>query len=172
MTILSCKSWGIDLSNVILKNLSYENRIKFAEKNTDISTIANHVNLIPDALIAVRFLVHQVGKDNVWILSKSLDKEIDVNLNVLDRYKFYNITGLDRQQVLFIPHDADKLPVIKSLQLEGFIEDKGFIINHIQHYVKFPIWFAPTDIESALWTTTLFPNVRVVARWKQFMEIF
>lgn len=172
MKINDVKSWGVDVGNVLIKNVPYNTQSSYLEKNTSPEVIVNNLQLIPDALVGLRFLVHHVGKENVWIISKASFEQAYITRLAFEKFRFYLTTGLDPEQVLFVPEKLDKLPVIKVLELEGHIDDRGEIIAGIQDIVKAPVWFRPEAKDSVRWLPGMKYNTRVISSWKKFMEIF
>lgn len=169
MKINDVKSWGIDIGNVLIKNVSPKTWQYYAEHNVPAETIVNHLQLLPDALVGLRFLIHQVGRENVWIISKA---KPEIMRLAFEKFRIHMATGLDPDQVLFVPQRLDKIPVAKVLELEGFIDDRGEVISSLQSFVKCPIWFRPEPDESAMWIHQMNYNIRVVSSWHQLMDIF
>lgn len=172
MRLNEVKSWGIDIGNVLIKNIPYKTRQLYADHQIAPEVIVNHLQLLPDALLGLRFLVHQVGKQNVWIISKANNQQIPISRLAFQKFKIPQVTGFDMEQMLFVPERLDKAPVIQSLELEGHIDDRGEIIVSVQDIVKCPIWFKPDPKDSVRWVADMKYNIRVVSSWRQFMEMF
>ncbi|HLG28174.1 MAG TPA: hypothetical protein VI423_10350 [Paenisporosarcina sp.] len=169
MKLHEIKSWGVDVGNVLIRNAS--NRA-IEQKQLTFKEVVNKLFLVPDALLGLRMLVQKVGPENVWIVSKATREQSAVTRLALERFRFYQTTGLRKDQVLFCPERKDKRPIIKALELEGHVDDRGEVIESIQSFVKCPIWFHPEEKETEEWASKIKYNVRVVSGWKQIMEIF
>src|SRR4051812_16196402 len=111
------KSWGVDIGHVILRGLS-PNDQKLAPTMQP-KDLVRSAQLLPDALVGLKFLVDVVGPDNVSIVSKASRNMIEASRLAFERFDIYNATGLRADQVLFVPERQDKRPVIKVLDLGG-----------------------------------------------------
>lgn len=172
MKINQIKSWGVDVSNVILRNLPESLQRFHEQENSCSEEISRHLKLIPEALLGIQFLTQKVGIGNVWIIAKAEKKQIQAIRLAFNKLKFYNVTGLKRDQVLFVSERQDKIPVIKCLELEGYVDDRGEIIHSVQNFVKCPLWFCPDLKESDRWARQMNYSVRVISGWKQLMEMY
>lgn len=172
MRLHEVKSWGIDIGNVIIRNLPIKMRDSLEAKNASPEEILKHLHLVPDALLGVRMLTQHVGPDNVWIISKANRLQTAVSKFAFDKLKIHQTTGIRKDQLLFCPDKQDKRVIIQALGLEGHIDDRGEIIESIQGLIKCPIWFAPESEDSAEWLPRIRYSVRVVSSWKQVVDMF
>lgn len=172
MKIKDVKSWGIDIGNVLIKNVPYETQQYYWERQLTPDQVVNHLQLIPDALLGLRFLIHKVGKENVWVVSKANPIQAAISRLAFDKFKVYAATGLDPSQVLFVTERPDKVIVFKALELEGCVDDHGEVIALSQSVVKCPIWFKPNPKYSAQWIPQMRYSTRVVSGWTQFLTLF
>lgn len=166
------KTWGIDVGDVIFRNLPESMQVFHQQENSEPYEIAEHITLIPGVLPGLKMLVNKVGRDNVWLISKAVDNRVLATKLAFDKFKVFRNTGLKEDQVLFVPSRQDKSPVIKALELEGHIDDRGEIIFSVQKFVKCPLWFCPNSQDSDKWARQMNYSVRVVSGWKQIMEMY
>ncbi len=172
MKLSEVKSWGVDIGNVLIKNLPMKTQLLLTERKIPPQEVVKQLSLVPDALLGLRFLSQRVGPENVWIVSKASPHQREVSRLALEKFRFYPTTGLKPDQVLFCPERKDKRPIIKALDLEGHIDDRGEVIESIQKFVKCPVWFSPEEYDTAQWLYQVKYTVRVVSGWKQIMEMF
>lgn len=141
MKISEIKSWGLSINNILL----------------------NNGQLIPDALIGLRLLTQKTGKENVWLVT-------DTQISNIFLDKFKEATTLPKQQVLTVTSLQDKITVIKSLELDAFIDTEGMVLSSLD--IKCPIWFNPSKSNIKNNVQNMNMNVRVVGNWRHFLEIF
>lgn len=172
MKLHQINSWGIDVGNVIFHNLSESLQLFHQKEDSSPEEIVEQMSLIPDTLNGLKMLVGKVGKDNIWLFSKSGEKRIATTKLALERFKVYQSTGIKEDQVIFVPGRQDKIPIIKALELDGHIDDRGETIFSVQKFVKCPLWFCPNQKDADKWARKMKHSVRVVSGWKQLMEIY
>lgn len=172
MKLHEVKSWGVDVGNVLFANIPIPIRDSLIAKKAKPEEYLKHYHLIPDALLGLRMLTQRVGPDNVWIISKAAKEQIALTRLAFDKFRIHPVTGLKKDQVLFCPERKDKRVIIKALELEGHIDDRGEVIDSIQTVIKNPIWFNPTPEDSLKWIPYIKYHVRVVSSWQQIMEMY
>lgn len=172
MKIKDVNSWGVDIGNVILKNVPRETQQYYMERGLTPEQVVDRLQLVPDALLGLRFLVHKVGRENIWIISKADAIQSHISRLAFDKFRLCHTTGLDPEQILFVTERPDKTPVFKSLELEGCIDDHGEVISSVQDVVKCPVWFKPDAKYSAMWIPRMSYSVRVVSGWTHLLSLF
>lgn len=172
MKLRQIKSWGIDIGNVIFRNLPESIQRAHEQDDSSPEEIIQQLHLIPDAIAGVRLLVQKVGAEHIWFVSKAGTKQIATTRLAFEKFKIYQQTGIKKDQILFVSSRRDKIPVIKSLGLEGYIDDRGEIIFSIQNFVKYPLWFCPDIKDADKWAHKMKYSVRVISGWRQFMEMY
>lgn len=172
MKVSEVKVWGVDIGNVLIKNVPYSTQQYWKDKGASSAFIVNQLQLVSDALLGLRFLAQRVGPENVWVVSKANTEQRVISRLALEKFRVPLITGLKMDQVLFVTERADKLPVLKTLEVEGHIDDHGEVISSIQDAVPAPIWFNPEKKHSEDWVSKMHLNVRVVSGWQQLLQMF
>lgn len=148
------KRWGVDIGNVLVHNFNV---------NTEFSKLTweeiskNGGEVIAGAIDGLKKLVDKVGSDNVWIVSKVSPAQQKVSEFILEHINIYEKTGLKRDHVRFCLERKDKAPIIKELNLDGHIDDRGEVIESIQSFVSCPIWFNPENSDILEWG----PNINI-----------
>lgn len=162
-------SWGIDINKIILSDISES--MPYHLEDYSAEEIAQYARFIPKSVNAIRVLLRKVGPDNVWIFCVGDDKQKKVIRASLAKLDFYRQTGLKKEQLIFVSDIKDKITVVTSLELQGYIDNCGEAIQKVQKNVKYPFWFAPTSQDVERWVKKMQYSVRVVSGWRQFMEI-
>ncbi len=170
MKISLIKKWGIDIDNVILLNLSESIFYKLDDYSPE--EIVQYIKIVPGALDGIKMLIKHVGVENVWLLSKADDRQRKIIKLAFEKFRIFKNSKLPKDQLIMVPEKNDKITVIRSLELEGLIDNQGQTIFGIQQFVKHPFWFAPDKLDIECWVHKLNCSVRVVSGWKQFMEIY
>jgi hypothetical protein len=159
MKFSEIKKWGVDIGNVIIKNGSYVEPWKM-----------ENIQLIPDCLIGVKFLIDKVGSDNVWIISKASLPQQNTSKQFLNELGFHKEAGLKYDHVLFCLERLEKAPIIKELNIQGHLDDRGEIIESIQKSITCPIWFNPDPEDYHKWNCRIDNEIPIINSWKEFME--
>lgn len=162
-------TWGIDVSKVILRDVS--ETMPYELEDYSAEEIAQYAKFVPGAVNAVKTLIKKFGSDNIWLLCKANDKQKKIFRASLSKLDFYRQTGFKKEQLIFVSDSEDKAVVASSLELKGYIDDRGAAIHAVQKNVQYPFWFAPTAQEVEQWVKKMKYSVRVVSGWKQFVEI-
>jgi hypothetical protein len=149
MKYADIKSWGCDIGNVIVENGSN--------------------NLIPDCFDGIKHLIDSVGSENVFIISKASIAQQRLSRIFLGDFGFYSV-GLLPGNVRFCLERLEKAPIIRELELQGHIDDRGEIIHSIQDFVQCPIWFRPGEDDYGLWTSKIRGDVYMFYSWKELIE--
>lgn len=170
MKLSSIKNWCIDVNNVILSNQSAHMFYKLDDYSPN--EIVHYMRLVPNALEGIKMLTRQVGLDNVWFLSKADNKQRDIIRLAFDKFRINYLTGIAKDQLIFVPEDRDKVVIARSLELEGLIDNEGAAIFAAQDIVTHPFWFAPAKTDIERWVHRLNCSVRVVSGWKQLIEMY
>jgi hypothetical protein len=159
MKLKEVKKWGIDIGNVLIQNGSY----------TSYSTI-DDMKYIQDSLVGLKFIIDTVGSDNVWLISKVSPEQQKLTEIILDKFEIYSQTGLDRNHVKFCLERLDKAPIIKELGLEGHIDDRGEIIDSLQNFLPYPVWFNAEPSDYYKWNCKLKDEIPLFDSWKEFLS--
>lgn len=170
MKISLIKKWGIDINNVILFNLSENMFYKLDDYSPE--EIVQYIRIIPGALDGIRMLIKQVGSDNLWFLTKADDRQKKIIRLAFEKFRIFQNFKIPKDQLIMVPEKRDKVTIIRSLELEGLIDNQGQTIFGVQQIVEHPFWFAPDKLDIECWVRKLNCSVRVVSGWKQFMEIY
>jgi hypothetical protein len=149
---------GVDIGNVIVKNGSYTSKL----------TIDN-AELVPGSVQGVKFLVNKVGTSNVWIVSKASLEQQESSKIFLERFGLYSTAGLSHDHVRFCLERLDKAPIIKELDLQGHIDDRGEVIESIQNFVPCPVWFNVELSDYDKWNCRLKDSVPLFSSWEEFL---
>lgn len=163
------KRWGVDIGNVLVKN--------FNHKVTDVSqvtweNIKENGELVPDAIQGLKLLIDKVGADNVWIVSKVSPIQQMISELILKELQICEQTGMRPEQIRFCLERKDKAPIIKELQLEGHIDDRGEVIESLQSFLPCPIWFNPSDKDYLEWDDYISQKILMVPNWQGIIALY
>jgi hypothetical protein len=159
MKLSEVKRWGVDIGNVLVKNGSYKDKL----------TIHN-MEFIQDSLMGLKFLIDKVGTDNVWIISKVSTEQQELSEIILEQFDIYGKTGLNKNHVKFCLERLDKAPIIKELNLQGHIDDRGQIIDSVQNFLPCPVWFNPEPADYYKWSCVMSDKVWLVSSWQELFK--
>lgn len=185
MRISEVRKWGIDLGNVIVKNLSSDARHilqaqlsgvdvamlregseKLAELDLALRSCAE---LVDDSLEGVLKLVQRVGAEAVWIVSRCSGLERIVNARLLSVFDVYAATGLLRDHVHFVDCRSDKADVCARLGIQGHIDDRGEVLSAFKGVESCLVWFNPTFADVSCWCAQLPKETYTVYGWKELI---
>ena len=79
--------------------------------------------LIQESDVSVRLAVQKFGADNVFIISKAKEKYQQRNVDLLDKVKFFDKTGLKRQNIYFVDEYEDKAILMKKIGITYILDD-------------------------------------------------
>lgn len=159
MKFNTIKRWGVDIGNVIVKNGSYTSKL----------TIDN-VEFIPESLQGLKFLIDKVSAPNVWIISKVSPEQQELSEIFLEKFEVYGKTGLLKDHVRFCLERLDKAPIIKELDLQGHIDDRGEVIQSVQGFLTCPVWFNPETSDYNKWSCKMDSKVELITSWSEFQK--
>lgn len=94
---------------------------------------------VSEAFESIRLLAQEF---DVWLISKCGQKIQDRSLAWLEEYKFFEITGVKPDQVIFCRQRKEKAPIAASLGLRVFIDDRLDIISSMKDVVDYPVLFS------------------------------
>ena len=117
---------GIDIGGVIIKP---------AETEGDTSFFTDDYLQTPmfeDAIEAIRRLREERFGHDIHIVSKCGPKVQQKSLNWLEHHKFYEATGIKRENVHFCRKRPDKAPICKRLGISVFIDDRLDVLIHMK----------------------------------------
>lgn len=160
MKLSQATRWGVDIGNVLIENGSYSS---YQE--------VSRMRFIPDSIQGLSFLVAKVGADNVHIISKATIEQSKLSELIL-RDVICPQTGLLIKNVDFCLERLDKEPIIKRLNLQGHIDDRGQIINSVQDFLMCPVWFNPVWYDQIDWQDKMNAKVSRVNTWQQIMKMW
>lgn len=162
------KRWGVDIGNVLVHN--FRTSIDFSQLTWEEITKSGG-EVLPGALEGLKALIDKVGADNVWIVSKVSPAQQQVSEFILDHINVYEVTGLKRENVRFCLEKKDKAPIIKELNLDGHIDDRGEVIESVQSFLPCPIWFNPERADMLEWDERVSKKVLMVFSWGAIMAL-
>jgi hypothetical protein len=123
---------GIDIGKVIIGGAAEQPDTSFFSDNF------LETPPVPKAFESIQLL----AKDfDVWLISKCGQKIQDRSMAWLKTYKFFELTGVKSEQVIFCRQRKEKAPIAASLELRVFIDDRVDIISSMEEIVDFPILF-------------------------------
>src|SRR3989338_6047305 len=159
---------GIDVGGVIISRGHHESR------DTTFFT-GNYLETPPvvGAFDAIRRLIEEkFGQDNVFLVSKAYPKTQRKTLEWFDAQGFYQKTGINPQNVLFVLERAEKEAVCKKLGIDYFIDDRAEVLYHLSPTVPNLFLFAPVPIELArLQSYGLKGKAKVVNKWQEATKL-
>ncbi|HVI42695.1 MAG TPA: hypothetical protein VM577_18810 [Anaerovoracaceae bacterium] len=156
------KRWGVDIGNVLVENFN----IKITDPSqVTWENVKGNGRLVPGAIEGLKLLIDKVGAENVWIVSKVSPIQQMVSELVLKELQVCERTGMRPEQIRFCLERKDKAPIIKELQLEGHIDDRGEVIDSLQNFLPCPIWFAPSQKDMLEWDDYISQKVLMVFGW-------
>jgi hypothetical protein len=123
---------GIDIGNVIIGGATELPDTSFFSDNF-LATPP-----IPESFESIQLLAEEF---DVWLISKCGQKIQDRSLAWLEAYKFFEVTGVHPEQVIFCRQRKEKAPIAESLGLRVFIDDRVDIISSMEEIVDYPILF-------------------------------
>lgn len=136
---------GIDIGKVIIGGAADQPDTSFFSDNF-LATPPIH-----ESFESIQWLAKEF---DVWIISKCGQKIQDRSLVWLEAYKFFEITGVNPEQVIFCRQRKEKAPIAESLGLRVFIDDRVDIISSMENVVEHPVLF--TSWEETLKTINTF----------------
>jgi len=179
------RKWGVDLGNVIVKNVSHTARHILNAQLTGIDVpmlregspelvSLDHVlrewaKPVDDALAGVQRLVQRVGADRVWIVSRCSGLERGVNARILSIFDAYAVTGLLRDHVHFVDRRSEKAGVCAQLGIDGHIDDRGEVLFAVKDVVPCLVWFNPTSADVSCWCAQLPKETYTVYSWNELI---
>lgn len=119
----STPRFGVDFGGVICRSEGQDTASFFGANYLDVPAS-------PGAFAAVAALVSFCGKENVFIVSKAGSKISARSLEWLDKFEFFEQTGMERKNVHFCRERPQKGDIARELQLTHFVDDA---IENLQH---------------------------------------
>lgn len=187
MQPFAVRKWGIDLGNVIVKNVSHDARCilnaqlsgidvsMLREGSTELAdldrVLRQWAELVDGALSGVKKLVQRVGEESVWIVSRCSGLERGVNARLLSLFDAYTVTGLLRDHVYFVDRRSDKADVCARLGIQGHVDDRGEVLYALRDVVPCLIWFNPSPVDEARWHDLLPEETRMVYSWTELCAL-
>lgn len=123
---------GIDIGNVIIGGPS---------ELPDTSFFSDDFLATPPVTESFESIQRLAQEFDVWLISKCGQKIQDRSIAWLEEYKFFEITAVKSEQVIFCRKRNEKAPIAKSLELRVFIDDRVDIITSMENIVDHPILF-------------------------------
>lgn len=124
---------GIDIGKVIIGGVSELPDTSFFSDNF-LATPP-----IEDSFESIQLLAEEF---DIWLISKCGQKIQERSLVWLESYKFFEVTNVKPEQVVFCRKRNEKAPIAESLGLEVFIDDRVDIITSMEGVVDHPILFS------------------------------
>lgn len=122
---------GIDIGKVIIGGVGEADTSFFTDDY--LTTPA-----VQDSFISISLINTQ---HEVWLLSKCGEKVQNRTLEWLEDRKFFEITGIPRERVLFCRKRPQKAGIAQAHDFSVFIDDREDIIESMKGVVKRPILF-------------------------------
>lgn len=122
---------GIDIGNVIIGGVGAE----------DTSFFTDDYLATPEIKNAFESITLLNSQHDVWLLSKCGEKVQARTLEWLKDRRFFDITGVDPEKVLFCRKRPQKAGIAKDHEFSVFIDDREDIIQSMEGTVQLPILF-------------------------------
>ncbi|KKU51164.1 MAG: hypothetical protein UX72_C0025G0022, partial [Parcubacteria group bacterium GW2011_GWA2_47_10] len=174
--------WSVDFGNVLVQNISRENRGEIMELWLDMKDENDTARLdeflfecsstIPNAILGLKTLVRMNGPENVWMVSRASGIERLVNRRLFKVHRFAGLTGFTPEQIVFVDLFSEKAEVCRALGIAGHIDDRGEVHFHLRGVVPNLIWFSPSKTDMARWTEPLGESVVQVLGWNDLLLSF
>lgn len=179
------KRWGVNLGNVLVKNLSPETKYKIsktfifpkyrvlnhAEKLQEIdAALAANSQLVPLALEGLGLMIKNCGAENVWIISRASGMERFFNSRLIFGHKIYEKTGLRRDHVHFVDEAREKADLCRTLSIQAHIDDRGAVLAHMPE-IPARVWFNPSASDYRHWAHKLDLPVLLVFGWEEIAHL-
>lgn len=121
---------GIDIGNVI-----------FGGGGDDTSFFGDNFLNTPTMEGSFEAVAELTKKFDVWLISKCGQKVQDKTLLWFTHHRFFELTGVKPEQVIFCRKRNEKAGIAESLGLQAFIDDRKDIIDSMQGVVERPVLF-------------------------------
>jgi copper oxidase (laccase) domain-containing protein len=115
------------------------------------------------ALKTIRLFVEKYGINNIYIISKAKDKWIKANLKLFEKICFCQQTGVDKNNIIFVPEYIDKQTKCKSLGIDYMIDDSIKVVRFMLKIDCVPIWFGANK--------TFDDKIIVIKDWKRMRKL-
>jgi hypothetical protein len=118
------KKIGIDVGGVLRSRLGID------DLETYLATPPN-----TDALAVVQWIVATFGKKNTYIVSRCPEEKEQAILVWLDQHGFMTEALLDPANIFFCRERAEKAPIVQSLGINYFIDDRAEVLAEMKDIV-------------------------------------
>ena len=116
---------GIDIGGVVIDRVN---------DRTDTSFFSNNylrTTAVPGVFDALRQLVERLFRDKVFLVSKCGQHVRDKTLHWLDHHRFYELTGIGRNNVRFCRERYQKAGICKELGVTHFVDDRLEVLGNL-----------------------------------------
>ena len=95
---------------------------------------------------AIKILIAEFGKENVFILSKCGSNVEKKSREWLDHTEFFEKTGFDNSNLLFCKERSEKASICKNYKINIFIDDRMDVLQYMKNEdVSLKILFGNTE---------------------------
>ena len=153
---------GVDIGGVIIDR---------ANDNSDTSFFSDNylrTTAVPGAFDALRQLVDKRFRDNVFLVSKCGQFVQEKTLRWLDHHRFYELTGVKRDQVRFCRERNEKAGICGMIGATHFIDDRLEVLGNLTR-VKNLYLFQPRPHEVRRFSHFL-NRVTQVNSWQEILQ--
>lgn len=122
---------------------------------------------------SVRELVEMFGTENVYLVSKCGKKMQEKSAKWLKYQRFYEITGVQEENVFFCFKRHEKTPICEQLGINVFIDDRYTVLEHMVglEQMKALLLFKPNEKEYNIFLDDRKTNnIILVKNWSQVMD--
>lgn len=157
---------GIDVGGVIMDRANDDTDTSFFSDNY-LQTTA-----VAGAVASIVELVEQYGAPNIYIVSKAGDKTQKRTWEWMDHKRFFDTTGMLRENVHFCAERKDKADICGDLGITDFIDDKIEVLSYMDSRVVGLIAFDPTPFELKRFREyrDLMGRVKVLKNWTDVLS--
>jgi len=149
-------SWGLDLGNCIV------GRRQKNEGSFESMPIDGMFDILPK--LVKRF-------SNTYIISRVNSEQRERSLLWLEKYDFFNRTGIDKNNLYYCFERRDKALFVKALNIRIFIDDRPNVLTPMGDDVR-KILFNPTESDMVKHCDEIknAKNLVIVRNWKEIEE--
>lgn len=153
---------GVDIGGVIIDR---------ANDGTDTSFFSDNylaTTAVPDAFEALRDLVARRFGGNAYLVSKCGQRIQEKTLSWLDHHRFYELTGISRDNVRFCRKRDQKAGICAELGITHFVDDRLEVLGYLKT-VEALYLFQPRPSEVHTFRHFL-PRVTTVDSWEEILR--
>lgn len=152
---------GVDVGGVIIDRINDDSDTSFFGDNY-LNTTA-----VPNVFAALNSLREVFPV--IFLVSKCGERTQRRTLEWLEHNNFYDLTGIDRNHVLFCRKRNEKMPICEKFGIDYFVDDRLEILKSMDGVVKNLYLFNPNIVEVNKYHDYL-PKVSVYYDWNLLAE--